>query len=67
MAASISAEVGQMSLQIDRLAVGAEAERLVFHVDIHGAGDGEGDDERRRHEEVRLDGLVDAGLEVPVS
>jgi hypothetical protein len=38
-----------------------------FQVDIDRAGDGEGDDQRRRHEEVRLDDLMDAGLEVAVA
>jgi hypothetical protein len=36
-------------------------------VDVHAAGEREGDDERGRHEEVRLDVLVDAGLEVAVA
>ena len=53
--------------QENRMSVGAEAEWLGFHIDIDRAGDGEGDDEGRGHEEVRLDRLVDAGFEVAVS
>ena len=38
----------------------------VVEVHVHAPGDGEGDDERRAHEEVGLHALVDAGLEVAV-
>ncbi len=54
-------------LQENRLAVLAGAERVVDEVNIHAARERERDDERRRHEEVRLDVLVDARLEIAVA
>ena len=62
-----SAEDGQMSLQVDRLAVGAGAERLGGDVDLHRAGERVGDDERRRGEVVRPHVRVHAALEVAVA
>ena len=43
------------------------AERLGRKVDIDTACEGKCDDQRRRHQEVRLDVLMDAGLEIAVT
>jgi hypothetical protein len=56
-----------MSLQEDVLAVLPLAQRLAGQVDVDPPGQGEGHDQRRRHEEVGLDALVDARLEVAVA
>ena len=56
-----------MSLQVDRLAVRARAERLVREVDQHRAGERVGDDEGRRGEVVRPHVRVHAALEVAVA
>ena len=56
-----------MSLQVNVLAVLVLAERLLREVDIDAARERERDDERRRHEEVRLDVLVHARLEIAVA
>lgn len=56
-------ERGPDVLQIDA----AAGDKLVLaQINIDGASDGVGDDERGRHEEVRLDALMHAGLEVAV-
>ena len=49
------------------LAVLAGAERVIRQINIHAAGERERDDERRRHEEIRLDVLVDACLEIAIA
>ena len=54
-------------LQENRPAVLARAERLVREVNVHAARERERDDERRRHEEVRLDVLMNARLEIAVA
>ena len=53
--------------QIHRLAVGPDAERAGHEVGVHGAGQGVGDHQRRRGEEVHLGLRVDATLEVAVA
>ncbi len=53
--------------QVDRGAVRSRAQRLAVHIDVHASGEGKGDDQRGRHEEVRLDVGVNAGLEVAVA
>ena len=53
--------------QVDRLAVGALAERLGGEVDVHAAGERVGDHQRRRGEVVHLHLGVDPALEVPVA
>ncbi len=54
-------------LEINILAVFAFAERFVGHVDIDAAGEREGDDQRRRHEEIGLDALMHARFEIAVA
>jgi hypothetical protein len=54
-------------LQMDRLAVLRGAERLGGDVDVHVAGDGIGDHERRRGEVVRPHVGVHPSLEVAVA
>ena len=44
-----------------------DAKRLARQIDIDPAGERKRHDERRAHEEVRLDALVDARLEVAVA
>jgi len=46
---------------------GGGAERIGREVDAHAAGERVGDDQRGRGEVVRLDGRMDASLEVPVA
>ena len=58
---------GPEFLQVDGLAVSVGAERLGIQVDIDLAGEREGDDERRRHEEVGLDAGMHPGLEIAVA
>jgi len=53
--------------QENRLAILAGAERFVGQVDVHAARERKGDDERRRHEEVRLDVLVNTRLKIAVA
>src|SRR5262249_33241438 len=53
--------------QIDVLAVFALADRLFGHVDVDASGQRERDDQRRRHQEVGLDRLMHARLEVAVA
>ena len=48
------------------VALAAAADRLLGHVDVDPPREREGHDERRRHEEVRADGLVHARLEVAI-
>ncbi len=67
MQACTSSDVGQMSLQVHVLAVLALAQRLGHQVLQHGAGDGVGDHQRRRGEEVGAQVRVDARLEVAVA
>ena len=59
--------LGQMSLQVDRPAVAADAQRLGGQVDVRGAGQGIGDDQRRAGQVVRLDQRIDAALEIAVA
>ena len=54
-------------LEEHRVAVSVVADRLGGEVEIDAAGEGVGDDERRTHEEVRLDRAVDAGFEIAVA
>ena len=61
------ARVGPDVAQVDRLAVGALAERLGGQVDVHPPGQRVGDDQRRAGEVVRLHVLVDPALEVTVA
>ena len=61
-----SAAVGQ-SLQKNRVAVRVVAERLLRQVDVDAAGEGVGDDQRRRGEEIRPHLGVDAALEIAVA
>ena len=49
------------------LAVFVLAERFVRQVEIDAAGERKGDDQRRRHEEVRLDVLMHARFEIAVA
>ena len=56
-----------MSFEVDRLAVGAHAERLGGDVDQHRAGERVGHHERRRGEVVRPHVRVHAALEVAVA
>ena len=53
-------------LQEDLLAARVAADRVRRQVVVHPAGERERDDERRAHEEVRADALLDARLEVAV-
>ncbi len=53
--------------QIDRAARGVGAQRVVEQVDVHRAGKGVGDDERRGRQVVHLDVRVDPALEVAVT
>ena len=52
MASATSAAVGQMSLEVDGLAVPVGAERLLGEVDVQRAGEGVGDDQGRRGQVV---------------
>ena len=54
-------------LQEDLLALLIDAERLLRKIDIHRAGDGVGDDERRRGEIVGAHVGVDAAFEVAIA
>ena len=54
-------------LQINVASAGSLAERLGCQVYCHAARQGEGHDQRRRHEEIGLDVLVDARLEIAVA
>ena len=63
----ISRWLGQMSFKIDRLALAIGAERLVLQVDVHRAGQGVGDDQRRRGQVVGPHLGVDPALEVAVA
>ncbi len=54
-------------LKVDRLAVLVDAERVLGDVDLHGAGDGVRDDQRRGRQVVHLDVRVDPALEVAVA
>ena len=58
---------GPEVLQEDGLAIAAGADGFVVEVDVGAAGEGERNDEGRRHEEVGLHGAVDAGFEVAVT
>ena len=60
-------EAGPDILEEDFLAILALADGLLGEVDVDASGEREGDDERRGHQEVGLDVLVDAGLEVAVA
>ena len=62
-----SCERGPDFLEVNRLAVLVRAERLGVEVDIDAAREREGDDERRRHEEVGLDARMHARLEIAVA
>ena len=50
----------------DGLAAGIHAEGAIREIDVRRAGDGEGDDQGRRGQEVGLDEAVHAALEVAV-
>ena len=52
---------------VDVVAVGVLTQRVLEEVDVHGPGQGVGDDQRGRGEVVHLDVGVDAPLEVPVA
>ncbi len=54
-------------LEVDRLAVLARPERLGLEVHVHAAGQGVGDDQRRRGEVIRPHFGMDAPLEVAVA
>src|SRR5262249_7227501 len=53
--------------KVDVLAVFALTDRLFGHIDVDAPGQRERDDQRRRHQEVGLDRLMYAGLEVAVA
>ena len=53
--------------QIDVVAVAVASHRLAGQVDVHPSGERERHDQRRTHQKVGTDVLVDAGLEVPVA
>jgi hypothetical protein len=53
--------------QENRRAIFADSKRLGFEIDVGRTGERERDDERRRHEEVRLHVLMHARLEVAVA
>ena len=53
--------------EVNVLIILSFAERLVQHVDVDAAGKGERDDQRRRHQEVRADRLMDARLEIAIA
>ena len=53
--------------EIDRLAVPTRAERFGVEVDVRGAGEREGHDQRRRGKEVHLHFRVHAPLEIAVA
>ena len=67
MAERISSSVGQISFKINVRAILVLSKRLRAQVDIHGAGEREGDDERRGHQKIGADVLVHAGLKVAVA
>ena len=54
-------------LEINVLAVFAFAERFFAQVNIHAAGEREGDDQRRGHQEIRFDALMHAGFEIAIA
>ena len=54
-------------LQEDVVAILVLTDRFVAHIDIHTASQGKGHHQRRRHQEIRLDELMDACLEVAVA
>ncbi len=54
-------------LEVDLLALLIDAERILGQVDIHRAGDGVGDDERRRGEIIGAHVGVDAAFEIAVA
>src|SRR5438128_1052483 len=43
------------------------AERLLRHIDVYPAGEGKSNNQGRTHQEIRLDALVDARLEVAIT
>src|SRR5208282_5667914 len=53
--------------KINRPAILARTNRVAAQVNIHAAREREGNDERWRHEEVRLDALMHARLEIAVA
>ena len=67
MTARISSGDGQMSARKTGAPVVAGPERLGRQVDVHPAGEREGDDQRRRGEVARARQRVDAALEVAVA
>ena len=57
---------GPKIAEVNRLAVLAKPERILGKVEIDPAGQREGDNQRRGHEEVGFDGGVDPGFEITV-
>ena len=58
---------GQISLQINRLSVAAQSERLLHQIQRHRSGQRIGDDKRRRREIVRPHVRIDPPLEVAIA
>ena len=67
MAAFTSAGLGQMLLEIHRLAVAADAERFRGQIEVDAAGEGVSDDQRRRSQIVRPHLGVDPPLEIAIA
>jgi hypothetical protein len=53
--------------QVNIFAVAVLSERFAGEIDVNAAGQREGDDERRTHEKISLDALMDAGFEVAIA
>src|SRR5262249_19827805 len=51
----------------DFLALLVLAKWVAGKIDVNPAGDGKGDNQRRRHQEIRLDVLMHAGFKIPIS
>ena len=62
-----SASLGQRSARVTGLPSGGLCDRVCRRVEVHRAGKGVSDDERRRGEVVEADLVVDAPLEVAVA
>ena len=59
--------LGQISLQENVLAIGRLADRLLRQIDIDPTSERERDDQRRAHQEIRLDALMDARFEIAIA
>ena len=59
--------MGQISFEINVLAILVLSKRFGAQVDIDRAGESKGDDERGRHQEIGTNVLVHAGFEVAVA